>query len=115
MALYRRRFDFTTITDPRWRLVAKELILALLAPRHDAVVRLPRAYRTALQLTSCYSRLDEADPILRLARPSGALPPSPNSTPISASNTWRFGVTSSTTTASSWASKAPVSAALPRR
>ena len=60
MALYRRRFDFTTITDPRWRLVAKELILALLVPTHDAVVRLPRAYRTALQLTSCYSRLYEA-------------------------------------------------------
>lgn len=46
MALYRRRFDFTTITDTRWRLVAKELILALLAPNHNAVVRLPRAYRT---------------------------------------------------------------------
>ncbi|OFJ51118.1 hypothetical protein BEL07_24400 [Mycolicibacterium grossiae] len=60
MALYRRRFDFTTITDPRWRLVAKELILALLAPNHDAVVRLPRAYRTPLHLTSCYSRLYEA-------------------------------------------------------
>lgn len=60
MALYRRRFDFTTITDPRWRLVAKELILALLVPTHDAVVGLPRAYRTALQLTSCYSRLYEA-------------------------------------------------------
>lgn len=60
MALYRRRFDFTTITDPRCRLVAKELILALLVPTHDAVVRLPRAYRTALQLTSCYSRLYEA-------------------------------------------------------
>ncbi|MFI6368828.1 hypothetical protein ACIBG0_39625 [Nocardia sp. NPDC050630] len=60
MALYRRRFDFTTITEPGWRLVTKELILALLAPNHDAVVRLPRAYRTALQLTSCYNRLYEA-------------------------------------------------------
>ena len=60
MALYRRRFDFTTITDTRWRLVAKELILALLAPNHNAVVRLPRAYRTPLHLTSCYSRLYEA-------------------------------------------------------
>jgi len=60
MALYRRRFDFTTITDPRWRLVVKELILALLAPNHDAVVRLPRAYRTPLHLTSCYNRLYEA-------------------------------------------------------
>ena len=60
MALYRRRFDFTTIDDPRWRLVVKELILALLAPNHDAVVRLPRAYRTPLHLTSCYHRLYEA-------------------------------------------------------
>ena len=60
MALYRRRFDFTTITDPRWRLVVKELILALLVPNHDAVVRLPRAYRTPLHLTSCYNRLYEA-------------------------------------------------------
>lgn len=60
MALCRRRFDFTTITDPRWRLVAKELILALLAPNHDAVVPLPRAYRTPLHLSSCYSRLYEA-------------------------------------------------------
>ena len=60
MALYRRRFDFTTIDDPRWRLVVKELILALLAPNHDAVVRLPRAYRTPLHLTSCYNRLYEA-------------------------------------------------------
>ena len=60
MALYRRRFDFTTIADPRWRLVVKELILALLAPNHDAVVRLPRAYRTPLHLTSCYNRLYEA-------------------------------------------------------
>ena len=46
---------------------------------------------------------------------SGALLPSPNSTPISASNTWRSGATSSTPTTSSWASKAPVSAALPRK
>ena len=114
MALYRRRFDFTTITDPRWRLVAKELILALLVPTHDAVVGLPRAYRTALQLTSCYSRLYEAGNS-SAGSISGALLPSPNSTPISASNTWRSGATSSTPTASSWASKAPVSAALPRR
>ena len=60
MALYRRRFDFTTITNQRWRLIAKELILALLAPNHNAVVRLPRAYRTPLHLTSCYNRLYEA-------------------------------------------------------
>ena len=42
MALSRRRFDFTAITDPRWRLVAKELILALLAPRTRRWCAAPR-------------------------------------------------------------------------
>jgi hypothetical protein len=59
MALANRRFDFAAITDPRWRLVAKELILALLAPRHEAVALLPRAYRTPLHLRSCNARLEE--------------------------------------------------------
>lgn len=59
MALVNRRFEFTAITDPGWRLVAKELIMALLAPRHSAVALLPRAYRTPLHLRSCAGRLDE--------------------------------------------------------
>ncbi|WP_331752449.1 site-specific integrase [Streptomyces chartreusis] len=59
MPLHQRRFDFTAITDPRWRLVAKELVLALLAPRHPAVAPLPRAYRTALHLRTCAGRLAE--------------------------------------------------------
>ncbi|MDJ0347497.1 site-specific integrase [Streptomyces sp. H10-C2] len=59
MARCTRRFDFAAITDPRWRLVAKELVLAMLAPRHPAVIPLPRAYRTALHLTSCAGRLGE--------------------------------------------------------
>lgn len=59
MPLVNRRFDFTAILDPHWRLVAKELILALLAPRHPAVVPLPRAYRTPLHLSSCIGRLNE--------------------------------------------------------
>src|SRR6266487_4101343 len=54
-----RRFDFTTIADPRWRLVAKELILAMLAPRHEAVAPLPRAYRTPLHLNTASGRLAE--------------------------------------------------------
>jgi len=54
-----RRFDFTAIADPCWRLVAKELMLALLAPRHPAVAPLPRAYRTPLHLNSCVGRLHE--------------------------------------------------------
>ncbi|MFI9163269.1 site-specific integrase [Kitasatospora aureofaciens] len=59
LALCTRRFDFTEITDERWRLVGKELVLAMLAPRHPAVAPLPRAHRTALHLTSCAGRLDE--------------------------------------------------------
>ena len=54
-----RRLDFTVITDPRWRLVAKELMLALLAPRHEAVAPLPRALRTPLHLRTCHRRLLE--------------------------------------------------------
>jgi hypothetical protein len=59
-----RRLDFTPITDPRWRLVAKELIFALLVPRHDIVILLPRALRTALHLESCRSRLREMSRLL---------------------------------------------------
>ena len=50
---------FTAIIDLRWRLVAKELMLAILVPRHPAVALLPRAYRTPLHLRSCARRLDE--------------------------------------------------------
>ena len=71
MALYRRRFDFTTIDDPRWRLVVKELILALLAPNHDAVVRLPRAYRTPLASDQLLQPALRGRKVLRLARPAG--------------------------------------------
>ncbi|TDO50513.1 hypothetical protein EV643_1045 [Kribbella sp. VKM Ac-2527] len=57
--LANRRFNFAAIGDPRWRLVAKELIMAVLAPRHLAVAELPRAYRTPLHLRSCIGRLNE--------------------------------------------------------
>lgn len=53
----RRRLDFTAITDSRWRLVAKELIVAMLAPRHEAVAPLARAYRTPLHLSTARARL----------------------------------------------------------
>ena len=54
-----RRFDFAAITDQRWRLVAKELIFAMLVPRHEAVAPLPRALRTALHLNTASGRLSE--------------------------------------------------------
>ncbi|WP_385625813.1 site-specific integrase (plasmid) [Streptomyces sp. P8-A8] len=59
LALATRRFEFTGITDERWRMVGKELVLAMFAPRHPAVAPLPRAHRTALHLSSCAGRLDE--------------------------------------------------------
>ncbi|WP_067479799.1 hypothetical protein [Nocardia amamiensis] len=59
MSMVNRRFVFTTITEPRWRLLAKEQIVAMLAPRHDAVALLPRGYRTPLHLNTTKARLDE--------------------------------------------------------
>jgi hypothetical protein len=59
MAMVSRRFGFTVITDTRWRLVAKEQIMAMLAPRHEAVAPLPRAYRTPLHLMTAFGRLAE--------------------------------------------------------
>lgn len=59
MARVSRRFDFTAITNPCWRILAKEQIIAMLAPRHEAVMSLPRAYRTPLHLRTASGRLDE--------------------------------------------------------
>jgi hypothetical protein len=59
LGLQRRRFDFTRIPGARWRLVAKELVMALLAPHHEAVAALPRAYRTPHHVSTCNGRLDE--------------------------------------------------------
>jgi integrase len=53
------RFVFTSIKDPRWRLVAKEYLFARLAPRNEQVAVLPHAYRTPLTLWTCSQRLDE--------------------------------------------------------
>lgn len=59
LALQHRRFDFTPIANARWRLVAKELIVALLAPGHEAVSALPRAYRATHHVSTCHGRLAE--------------------------------------------------------
>jgi integrase len=53
------RLDFATISDPRWRLVAKEYLFARLAPRHEQVAVQPHAYRVPLTLWSCSRRLAE--------------------------------------------------------
>jgi hypothetical protein len=59
LALQHRRFHFTAISDPRWRLVAKECVMALLAPHHAAVASLTRAYRTPHHVSTCHGRLAE--------------------------------------------------------
>jgi hypothetical protein len=64
LALAVRRFSFTQIADPRWRLVAKELIFAMLVPRHEAVTELPRAFRTPMHLTTASGRLKETAQLL---------------------------------------------------
>ncbi len=55
----RLRLDFTAITDPRWRLVAKEYIFARLAPAHPVVAVLAGAYRMPLTLQTCARRMPE--------------------------------------------------------
>lgn len=56
MARFNRRFNFPAIARSSWRLVAKELIMALLAPRHDEVASLPRAYRIPLHVNTANQR-----------------------------------------------------------
>jgi hypothetical protein len=59
MSKVARRFGFTAITSVGWRLVAKEQIMAMLATRHEAVIILPRGYRTPLHLLTAFARLAE--------------------------------------------------------
>jgi hypothetical protein len=54
-----RRMDFTAITNRRWRLVAKEHVIATLLPSHDRVSDLPHARRNPLTLQTSSQRLVE--------------------------------------------------------
>jgi hypothetical protein len=72
MPLSVRRFDFTAVISPRWRIVAKELIFAMLAPRHEAVAPLPRASRTPVHLRTAYGRLGETSQFLNWLAGQGA-------------------------------------------
>jgi hypothetical protein len=64
MPLSDRRFSFTPVLNPAWRLVAKELILAMLAPRHPAVTPLPRAFRTPVHVRTAVKSLGETTRLL---------------------------------------------------
>jgi type IV secretory pathway VirB2 component (pilin) len=59
MSRHARRFDFSAIANSRWRMLAKELVLAMLAPRHEAVAVLGRAYRNPVHLATAFLRLGE--------------------------------------------------------
>lgn len=47
-------WDFTDIADPPWRVVAKEVLLALLAPHHDAVLECALAIRSVRSPRTCF-------------------------------------------------------------
>ena len=61
------RMDFTAISDPRWRLAAKEYLLARLAPGHPEVRILPRAFRVPLTLFELLQAAGRDDPVDELA------------------------------------------------
>jgi integrase len=52
-----RRLDFTQIRDPRWRVLSKEYLLALMVPGHEQVRVLPNAYRVMRSYATCHGRL----------------------------------------------------------
>jgi hypothetical protein len=51
------RLDFTGIRNPRWRVLAKEYLLALMSPHHEQVRILPNAYRVTRSFSTCHGRL----------------------------------------------------------
>ncbi|MGW1197252.1 hypothetical protein ACWD4B_15660 [Streptomyces sp. NPDC002536] len=55
-----KRWDFGAITNPRWRLTAKEYIFALAAPHHEKVLSLPNALRDPFKPQSCNLMVLEA-------------------------------------------------------
>jgi hypothetical protein len=57
MGNHRKILDFTAIANPRWRTVAREYLLARLAPHHPAVATMPHAYRTPINPNSLWTEL----------------------------------------------------------
>lgn len=59
MSAHRKILDFTTIVNPRWQQVAREYLMARLAPTHPAVATLPHAFRGPLSPHSLSYKLKE--------------------------------------------------------
>lgn len=57
MTAHRKILDFTAITNPRWRQVAREYLMARMAPLHPDVATLPQAFRFPLNPNSLWSEL----------------------------------------------------------
>ncbi len=57
MGTHRKILDFTQITNPRWRLVARQYLLARMAPGHPAIATLPHAIRSPLNPNSLWPAL----------------------------------------------------------
>ena len=57
MGTHRKILDFTAIINPRWRQVAREYLMARLAPLHPDVATLPRAFRVPLNPNSLWKEL----------------------------------------------------------
>jgi hypothetical protein len=49
-------WDFTEIPQPHWRLLVREFMVALRAPHHERIARLPWARREPLSLRTCAQR-----------------------------------------------------------
>lgn len=50
-------WDFVKIMNPAWMSVTKEILLAMMAPQHDAVIECPHAARTLRSPRTCYRYL----------------------------------------------------------
>ncbi|WP_434593631.1 integrase [Streptomyces sp. A5-4] len=54
---YELVWEFKVILNPAWRVVAKEVVLALMTPQHEAVLECPFALRRVQNPRTCYRRL----------------------------------------------------------
>ncbi|WAX76998.1 integrase [Streptomyces sp. KMM 9044] len=52
-------WDFTEIINPQWRVVAKEILLAMLAPQYEAVLECAHALRAARSPRTLYGFLEK--------------------------------------------------------
>ncbi|MBF6302683.1 site-specific integrase [Nocardia amamiensis] len=56
LASSHKRWNLAAIRNPRWRVVAKEYLVALMVPTHEAVRELPGAFRVARTVSACIGR-----------------------------------------------------------